>query len=193
LYQDRAGFLARLRADIAREKRKAKRLGLPLAVRLNVTSDLDWVGLAPDLFDDNPEVIFYDYTKILDRAIAAAQGKMPKNYRLHFSHDGHTDQRLIEAYRAGVSVVVVVKGWRKDQSVSDLRLPNGLHYIDGDEHDERFRDPANSVVLLREKGGKTGLSISPEVARELFARLRTPARAARSTGHKTRSAHRARR
>ena len=65
--EDRRGFLAQLRKEIAAHVRRADRAGLTPCVRLNGTSDIQWELVAPELFADFDFVQFYDYTKIAKR------------------------------------------------------------------------------------------------------------------------------
>ncbi len=87
LHDNRAGFIAALKGEIAALIRKAKRRGLRPVVRLNGTSDLPWETLAPEIFAEFPRLRFYDYCKGIRRALAFAAGKLPKNYHLTFSLD----------------------------------------------------------------------------------------------------------
>jgi hypothetical protein len=62
-FENRQGFIEQLQSDIEALQRKAIKLGLKPVVRLNGTSDINWQLVAPQLFTDNPDVQFYDYTK----------------------------------------------------------------------------------------------------------------------------------
>ena len=56
-------FNAQLQKEIDDAKRKAKRQDMRLAVRLNGTTDILWERQGT-IIQDNPDVTFYDYTKI---------------------------------------------------------------------------------------------------------------------------------
>lgn len=57
-------FMAQLKAELAQHQAKAFRHGWLPAVRLNGTSDILWERLHRDLFDEFPQIQFYDYTKV---------------------------------------------------------------------------------------------------------------------------------
>src|SRR5262249_12945509 len=54
-------FLCQLRGELTSLAAQAKFLGLTPAVRLNGTSDLPWEQFHSDLFDDFPQIRFFDY------------------------------------------------------------------------------------------------------------------------------------
>lgn len=149
-FEDREAFMADIRADIRALVRRAARLGFTPAVRLDGTSDL---GLARELAPLFPEVQFYDYTKILKRALDPTR---PGNLHLTFSASEVTDvPTLRRVLDHGVNVAVVFN-IRKGAALPERYL--GAPVIDGDEHDARFldaplgADAAGIVVGLRAKG-----------------------------------------
>jgi Gene product 88 len=147
LFDDRAAFLAQLRTEIAALIRKAARLGLTPAVRLNGTSDIDWQAVAPRLMPDFSEVQFYDYTKSPEKYGAFLDGKLPDNYYLTFSR-AENNAEMAEGFvrRGGTATVVFAKG---------AEFPSfyrGLPVISGDDSDVRFLDPRGVWVGLWAKG-----------------------------------------
>jgi len=117
------------------------------AVRLNGTSDIDWLDLARR----HPEVQFYDYTKVRERLEVA-----PKNYDLTYSYSGENKLQCIDALHSGHRVSVVFQDLSAS-SEKKQRLPDewwGYPVIDGDENDLRFTQPKGVIVGLKAKGSK---------------------------------------
>jgi len=149
-FEDREGFMADLVDDIRALKRKAAKLDLTPAVRLNGTSDLRWERF-PLVVDGEhfanimavfPDVQFYDYTKIPGRH---GRFGFPANYHLTFSRS-ESNQDAVEAEAAaGRNIAVVFAG---DLPESYLGRP----VVSGDETDLRFLDPDGCVVGLTAKG-----------------------------------------
>ncbi len=146
-FHNRDEFMTTLAKDIATVERRAKRLGMLPAIRLNGTSDLRWenVGLTVDgvsysnLMEMYPHINFYDYTKIPNRR------NLPSNYALTFSRSESNDAYVTQAMANGMNVAVVFA----------KALPRkflGRKVIDGTETDLRFLDPKNVIVGLVAKG-----------------------------------------
>jgi len=155
LHSDRAAFLEILRGEIRALVRKAARLGLRPAVRLNGTSDLPWESLAPSLFAEFPKIRFYDYTKSARRALAFARGELPENYHLTFSlsESNATQAALVAA--AGCNVAAVVAGYRAGEGFQ--MAGQTFSTFDADRHDVRFldrraEDGRGRVGILKAKG-----------------------------------------
>jgi hypothetical protein len=149
---DRAGFMAQLVRDIAALVRKAERLGLTPAVRLNGTSDVTWENVRIDgrsVFEMFPNVRFYDYTKNPRRMRAYLAGRLPSNYSLTFSRSECNDADAVAILANGGNVAVVFSTARGKA----LPLVYASHpIIDGDVSDTRFLDARGVVVGLRAKG-----------------------------------------
>jgi len=142
--------MARLRLELAEHCQEAVRLNLRPAVRLNGTSDLPWEDLHPDLFNDFPELRFFDYTKIVSR-MDSFMGRSPdrkpwpENYYLTFSATPTNHDQVRRVLDHGRNVAVVF--WPE--------IPSslwGFPVIDGDTHDARFLDPDGVIVGLKAKG-----------------------------------------
>jgi hypothetical protein len=142
LHANRAQFLEFLRYDIGRLIRRARKLGLTPAVRLNGTSDLPWLPL--QMAREFPDVQFYDYTKLPKPYL-----RTRANYAITFSHSGENLSESLNALAQGVNVAVVFDT-RKGQPLPESW--NGYRVIDGDMHDLRFLDARGVVVGLRAKG-----------------------------------------
>ena len=137
-YNDRAGFMKDLYADICKGIRLANKLGLTPVFRLNGTSDLSWekyeMTEGKNVFDVFAGIQFYDYTKVLGRKV-----KHIENYHLTFSKADGNDADVAEALLQGMSVVAVYD-----------KIPEGVP--SADETDLRFLDPKGIMLGLKAKG-----------------------------------------
>jgi hypothetical protein len=159
--KDRKAFIGEIQAGIDRARRAAKRQGLKLCVRLNGATDIAWEGLAPQLFADNPDVQFVDYTKSKKRALAHARGQFPANYHLTFSRSETNESECDEVLQAGGNIAVVFAGQKPE-------MYRGCYVIDGDESDLRHLDKRGApgfVVALSPKGTKAKADQSGFVVR----------------------------
>lgn len=149
-FNDRAAYIARLIKEIGQHVRKAERLGVLPAVRLNGTSDLQWEVLAPELFTEFSGVQFYDYTKGSHRLSTDWHNRrMPHNYDLTLSFSGHNWDKCERALNDGgrVAAVFAIKP-RQELPLSY----KGFWVVDGDKTDLTFTRPAGSILGLRAKG-----------------------------------------
>tara|TARA_Y100000114_G_scaffold68649_1_gene62906 strand:- start:169 stop:1038 length:870 start_codon:yes stop_codon:yes gene_type:complete len=140
-YRDQ--FKARLTHEIGLHKRKADRLGVTCSVRPNVVQDVMWEKLFPEMFSMFSDVVFYDYTKDINRNV----DHIP-NYSLTFSLNEANGLFFESAILKGWNVAVVL-------CTLDKKLPKkfkGYDVINGDLHDYRPSDPRNVVVGLLPKG-----------------------------------------
>ena len=131
-FNDRAGFLADLEADIRKGIRFAEKQGLIPVFRLNGTSDISWEKYG--IIEKFPTTQFYDYTKVLGRKV-----KHLSNYHLTFSKADGNDSDVAEALLQGMSVVAVYD-----------KIPAGVP--SADETDLRFLDPKGIMLGLKAKG-----------------------------------------
>jgi hypothetical protein len=153
LFADRAGFYNQLVKEISALVRKADRDGLIPVVRLNGTSDLTIESIFPGLFTLFPAVQFMDYTKSPRRALAWAEGKLPRNYHLTFSYSETNGKTAFDLLRKGVNVALVAKGIKP----GDLFTSALFETFDADATDLRFLDkPASDgrgrIGILKAKG-----------------------------------------
>ena len=149
-FENRDVFLEQLKRDIKSLQKKAKKLELTPAVRLNGTSDIEWTRFG--IMEQFPDIQFYDYTKVVNRLTKPK----PTNYHLTFSKNESNESDCLEALKLGYNVAVVFK---KD-------LPEkwqGFDVVDGDESDVRFIDRQGVVIGLKAKGkaryDKTGFVV----------------------------------
>jgi hypothetical protein len=149
--RERAAYMRDMARAIEAAYRKAQRDGLLLCVRPNGSTDLAWEGLKGDdglsLVAAFPSIQFTDYTKSFKRALAHAQGKMPANYHLTFSHSETNAAQCLQILAAGGNVAIVFANGLPD-------MWNGFRVINGDLHDLRHLDPRGVVVGLSPKGPK---------------------------------------
>lgn len=151
-FENRAGFLDTLVADIELAIRQCTKTGFIPVFRLNGTSDIAWEkypvvrgGVMYDnVFLAFPEVQFYDYTKILGRKVSAIT-----NYHLTFSAADGNDSDVVRAIDAGMNVAVVF-GVPKSKPLPVAYLNREV--FNGDDSDLRFLDPKGVVVGLYAKG-----------------------------------------
>lgn len=154
-FTERARFFEQLVREIAALERRAAKLGLIPAIRLNGTSDIAWEkfrvirdgAIYKNIFEAFPAIQFYDYTKILARKAAL---NIP-NYSLTFSLSeiNHNDAKA--ALVAGFNVAVVIEQGLK--KAAKPAIFDGYPTVDGDESDARFLDPRGGhIVLLAAKG-----------------------------------------
>lgn len=153
-FGERDSFMEKLVADIAALVKKAKKLNMEPAVRLNGTSDIAWEKIAckrdgkvyRNVMEAFPDVQFYDYTKVIGRKSALA---LP-NYHLTFSLSEENDADAIKALSEGYNVAVVLNIGKNEPKPATW---GGYPVIDGDETDIRFRDPKGGhIVALTAKG-----------------------------------------
>ena len=147
---------------IEKELRKAQKLGLQLAVRLNGTSDIRYERLnmrtgkqdAPisgtSIIRKFPNVQFYDYTKFPNFLRISW---MPwENYNLTYSYNEKTTPLEIESnFKAKRNIAVVFRN-----ELPNLIMFNGnlIEVINGDEHDLRLPhvDGTSKFIGLTAKG-----------------------------------------
>jgi len=149
-------FLSQLHKEIEKHARKAQRLGMVAAVRLNGSSDVLWEKHG--IPQAHPDVVFYDYTK----APLRARSVLPDNYHVLFSvseKPGSMDEALrwIASGRNAAVVIGDEEGTRNGSKETALRICeegtfNGRPAISGDTHDARHLDQPGSFVVLYAKG-----------------------------------------
>lgn len=143
-FEDRDTFLDQLRKDIKALVKKAKKLNMVPAIRLNGTSDIEWTRFS--LMSEFPDVQFYDYTKVLNRL----SKDIPANYHLTFSQHEKNAFQVITALNSGFNAAVVFSTKKGEELPKEW---NGFPVVDGDETDLRFLDPKGGYVVgLRAKG-----------------------------------------
>ena len=146
--KDRQGFMAQLHKDLTRFQRYCAKRDLKPCVRLNGTSDIRWEKIlinGQSIFDQFPEIQFYDYSKIANRKVDHIV-----NYDLTFSYSEANPayaKQVNIALERGLNIAVVFRD--KDQIPESFL---GLPVVNGDKNDMRFQDPKQSIVALYAKG-----------------------------------------
>jgi hypothetical protein len=120
------------------------------AFRSNVISDINWSKLSPFIYtftDKN-----YDYTKILD----VYKNKLD-DLHITFSYSGHNSNDCFYVLNNGGNVSVVCANKNYALKLGYFVFPDDpsktkYAVVDGDISDERWLDPAGTVVLLKPKG-----------------------------------------
>ena len=140
---ERTAFVNKLLNELMRLNKKAEKLGEKFAIRLNGTSDLDFIAIIKnrtnvDVLQDMPNLVFYDYTKTLGKVRKYAN----TNYVLTFSRSETNHSECVEALQLGANVAAVFAAG----------LPStymGAAVVDGD---------ASDIVMLENKGVILGLT-----------------------------------
>jgi hypothetical protein len=168
LFSDRKQFIANLNADLYKFANSSYNKGLQAVARLNVASDLAWELINPALFLMHVEILFYDYTKDINRIENQLNGKMPLNYELIYSYNEKSNLDFVNrVLKQGFNVAMVFDTYynptHRDKSKRQGKLPEYVEIgdcvwdvVDGDKHDIRRRDldGYGVIVGLRGKGGK---------------------------------------
>lgn len=129
--------------EILKEYTKAKKAGEKIAIRLNGTSDIDLVYLLKKYADLDistlaDHIIFYDYSKILQKAI---RYQAHPNYVVTFSRSEINQAEVEQAIKLGINVAAV---FSDELPATYLGAP----VVDGDKSD---------LVMLYNKGVVLGL------------------------------------
>ena len=136
-------FNTLLRKDLDKFQKYCERKDIQPVVRLNGTSDYNWLKIIRDY----PAIQFYDYTKVYNRVAK----DWPSNYHLTLSYseanETYRDKVIEYANGYGANMAVV---FRDKNNIPKKFL--GRKVIDGDKDDLRFLDPENVVVALYAKG-----------------------------------------
>lgn len=141
--EDPIGFKAQLQDELNQIRKWSEKNCKKFCVRLNGTSDLDFL----DLISCNPDIQFYDYTKSIVRLYESDD--IP-NYHVTFSRTEDKVQFNNLPYRPtgkkpAFNIAVVFHGSLPEYFI-------GRPVIDGDLSDLRFLDPSGVIVGLKAKG-----------------------------------------
>lgn len=143
----REEFMADLRVELRDHIKKADKLGMRHAVRLNGSTDILWERKG--IIQEFPDTQFYDYTKYRwDQ-----RPNLPANYHLTFSISERPSsyKEAMAWLRTGHNAALVVRNERQVRWTVAMGW-RGFPAIDGDETDIRFDDPPGHVVTLKAKG-----------------------------------------
>ena len=140
---NKKAFIWQLAAELVKINRLAKETTL---IRLNGTTDIDFVYLLKKYsnLDINSLTMlkFYDYTKVLQRAI---RYKNHLRYKVTFSRSENNEKECLQALKQGVNVAAVFSGY----------LPTtykGFKVVDGDISDNEMLYYSGVVLGLKAKG-----------------------------------------
>jgi hypothetical protein len=161
LYTEPLAFLRKLVQEIQTNSLKCNNQKQKYYLRLNGMSDIEWERyLYIDVLQKETKGLygFYDYTKhpIANRVGNAHKipggVSFPKKYKIIYSWDEKkkATERAVGWLRYGAGLSVVYPYSQKEE-VQKLRKKFRF-LISGDEDDNRFKDRANSIVLLKNKG-----------------------------------------
>jgi len=130
LFENPEEFKAKLLRDIARMVRRGARYKKRVAIRPNGTSDIKWEEECPEMFEEFPEVQYWDYTKHRSRFLKYLDGGLPSNYHLTWSLSENNLAFSLDMLDRGRNVAAVFE-----------KLPKkymGRHVSNADTHDFRF-------------------------------------------------------
>lgn len=163
-------FLSQLYEELVRVNNLAIKKGRKLGVRLNGTSDLDFIMMLSvlfygskdpkPLFEDLSEIIFYDYTKDYKRL--ARYEAFRSNYVLTFSlsEDNAADAiRVLRDNKFNVSAVF-------DHLKPLPKYHLGFPVIDGDHSDARYDDEQGGLIIGLKAKGRAKQDVTGFVIRE---------------------------
>lgn len=135
-------FMEWMIKEIENYETKAKNKGYGFSIRLNGTSDIDWVKIkykGKNIFDIFPNVQFYDYTKNHNKFI-----NKPTNYHLTYSYTGYNWDKCESLLNQGHNVAMIF----------NKKLPVAYatyNVVDGDLTDYRPNDGNGVIVGLKWK------------------------------------------
>ena len=143
---DKEKFILQLAGELVKINKKASKETNQTLIRLNGTSDLDFVYLLKkyanfDISNYN-NLHFYDYTKILGKVKKYINHK---NYTLTFSRAEDNEAETIQALKIGSNVSAVFSG--------DLpKTYKGFKVVDGDKTDSEMLSFKGFILGLKAKG-----------------------------------------
>lgn len=143
---DKEKFILQLAGELVKINKKASKETNQTLIRLNGTSDLDFVYLLKkyanfDISNYN-NLHFYDYTKILGKVKKYIDHK---NYTLTFSRAEDNEAETIQALNIGSNVSAVFAG--------DLpKTYKGFTVVDGDKTDSEMLAFKGIILGLKAKG-----------------------------------------
>ena len=144
--QDKKAFISQLASELIKIDKKASKNTNQTLIRLNGTSDLDFIFLLKKYanfdIDNYNNLHFYDYTKILGKVKKYSNNK---NYTLTFSRAEDNEKDIFQAVKYGANVSAVFNG----------KLPQtykGIPVIDGDKTDNEMLKYKGYILGLKAKG-----------------------------------------
>jgi hypothetical protein len=146
---NKTNFSLQLVKELRNINKRAQKTGQKVAIRLNGTSDLDFVAILKnrtgvDIIEEFSNLEYYDYTKSLTKAQKYANSD---RYTLTFSRSETNEAECIEALKLGFNVSVVFD--HKKQLPTEFL---GRPVIDGDEADDLMITNKGVILGLKAKG-----------------------------------------
>lgn len=141
LFENKDLFMSILVDEIESAIRKANKIDALFSVRLNCTSDIDWVNVlfnGKNIFQIFPDVEFYDYTKNFKKF-----ENKPENYHLTYSYTGYNWSLCEKVLSMGYNVAMVFNIHKRDILPISYK---GIEIISGDLSDYRIAD-TNGVII----------------------------------------------
>ena len=143
---DKERFCLQLAGELVKINRAAQKKGEQVAIRLNGTSDLDFIHLLKKYAALDPfsleQLIYYDYTKILGKVKKYAE---EPRYILTFSRAEDNHQEAEEALKLGANISAVFNGPAPFTYC-------GAPVVDGDKSDLVMLYNKGAVLALQAKG-----------------------------------------
>ena len=152
-FEEREFFMDWLFAEIKREQEKAIKKNMNFSVRLNGTSDINWLMYkvnGKNVFETFPTIQFYDYTKVANRFNKI----LPNNYHLTLSYTGYNLDNCLNTLSKGNNIAVIFNVNKNDELPKYFK---GYKVIDGDLTDYRPNDGKGVIIGLRWKNIKNKL------------------------------------
>lgn len=151
-----------VKAKAKKTKKKAKQI----YIRLNVSSDLAYETIFPELFTMFPMVQFYDYTKGIHRI----NKNLPSNYSLTYSFNEDSNLNKVQTLlEQGFNVAAIVDTYyyhgKKGELPKTITLGGENYPVqDGDISDIRTKahDGSGKIIALRFKGSKKNKAMAIE-------------------------------
>lgn len=143
-FEDRPAFMRLLIHEINQARKKAEAAGMILAVRINCTSDIspeEFILDGKNILQLYPDIQFYDYTKVFNRAELLEKYK---NYDLTFSFSGENWTDCKRVLEKGYRVAVVFEDTFSEKF-------KGYPVIDANGYDARFLDAGAIICGLTYK------------------------------------------
>lgn len=145
---DRTAFCNKIYHELFLLNKKAVKKNGKIEVRLNGTSDLDFIAIiknriGKDILADFPNLIFYDYTKVLGKVLKYKG----QNYVLTFSRSETNEIECKKALSMGANVSVVF-----DHKKPMPKTYLGAEVVDGDLADDLMLELSGKILGLKAKG-----------------------------------------
>lgn len=157
-------FRASILREIDAKERRAIRENVPVAFRLNGTSDIDFSEIIASRYNSQ----FWDYTKQLSRV----RKNRLANYSLTFSASMYSDQSIAAFEKAVKRKYQIAVAFNTANTKSDsYKVPEKVSGIDletFDNSDARFLDSATAIGTLSRKGSNASERASDEIEKSFF-------------------------